>query len=372
MFQTLISKIRNISKLFLWVVVVPTALAILYFGFIASPVYISESRFVIYSPNQQVSSSGLAGLFSAFGGSNSGSAAQTVSSYISSWDAMTALNRAYDLRKIYGSDTIDIFDRFGGIFHPFHSDVKLLKYYRAMVSDNFDSATGISQLRVSAYTAADAHKMNAFLLSRSQAIVNRLNEHARQKAVDYAQLNVDHAERKLKDATLALARYRNVHGVFSPPAQSNLQLNLISRLQDQLISQKANLEALQAHAPHNPQIPVLRSGIKGLEQEIAAEKSKVTGSQSSLASKDIEYERLTINQLLAQKLLEDSFTSLQQARVTAQKQELYLETISRPNLPDAPQEPKRLQDIVATLIISLMVWGVLFIVIGGIKEHHDR
>lgn len=372
MFEKLISRVRNISKLFLWVVIVPTTLAILYFGVIASPVYISESRYVIYSPNHQTGSSALAGLLSAFGGSNSTSAAETVRSYVNSWDAMMALNRAFDLRKVYGSHTIDIIDRFGGILHPFHSDVKLLKYYRSMVADNLDAATGISELRVRAYSAEDAHKLNAFLLNKSQEIVNHLNEQARQMAVKYAQRNVDRAESKLKDATLALASYRNAHGVFSPPAQSNLQLNLITRLEDQLISQEARLEALRTHAPNNPQISVLRSAIKGLKQEIASERSKVTGSKNSLASKDIEYEHLTINQLLAQKLLEAAFTSLQQARVTAQKQELYLETISRPNLPDAAQEPKRIQDILATVIISLMVWGVLFIVIGGIKEHHDR
>ncbi len=372
LFQSLVLKFKNISKLLLWVVIVPTVLSILYFGLIASPVYISESRFVIYSPNQQSSSSGLAGLLSSLGGSTSTSAAETIRSYVNSWDAMMALNRAYDLKKIYGSDSIDIFDRFGGILHPYSSDVKLLKYYRTMVADDVNSSTGITGLRVRAYSAEDAHKLNAFLLSKSQAIVNQLNEQARQKAVDYAHHNVDQAERQLSDATLALAEYRNSHGVFNPPAQSNLQLKLIAKLEDKLITQQAQLDALRQHAPDNPQIPVLMSAVKGLEKEIVAEKAIVTGPSSSLASKDIEYEHLTINQLLAQKLLEAAFTSLQQARVTAQKQELYLETISRPNLPDAPQEPKRVEGILATLIISLMIWGVLFIVIGGIKEHHDR
>jgi capsular polysaccharide transport system permease protein len=98
----------------------------------------------------------------------------------------------------------------------------------------------------------------------------------------------------------------------------------------------------------------------------------VTGSKRSLASKDTEYERLSVNQLLAQKLLEAAVTSLEQARLTAQKQELYLETISRPNLPDAPQLPHRFEDILATLLISFIVWGILTILIAGVKEHHDR
>ena len=58
--------------------------------------------------------------------------------------------------------------------------------------------------------------------------------------------------------------------------------------------------------------------------------------------------------------------------MTAQKQELYLETISRPNLPDAPQLPHRFEDILATLLISFIVWGILTILIAGVKEHHDR
>jgi capsular polysaccharide transport system permease protein len=76
--------------------------------------------------------------------------------------------------------------------------------------------------------------------------------------------------------------------------------------------------------------------------------------------------------MLAEKLLEAAMTSLEQARLTAQKQQLYLETISSPNLPDAPQEPKRIEDILAVLLVSLMLWGVLSILVAGIKEHHAR
>ena len=43
-------------RLFLVTVVMPTVLSVLYFGLIASDVYISESRFVVRSPNQQSAS----------------------------------------------------------------------------------------------------------------------------------------------------------------------------------------------------------------------------------------------------------------------------------------------------------------------------
>jgi capsular polysaccharide transport system permease protein len=369
---SIIDRIKGINRLFLYSVVLPTTLSVLYFGLIASPVYISESRFVVYSPSQSFSASSITSLLSGASGNNSTSAAYTIQDYMQSWDAMMALNAAYDLRKIYANHHIDIINRFGGLFYPLTSYVELLRYYNGKVSDSIDTTSGNTKLIVHAYSAADAQKINAFLLQKSQDIVNKMNSAARHKAVYYAQNEVDAAEQKLRAATLTLAQYRNKHQVFSPPAQSALQLGMIAKMQEQLITEKSQIDAIRSRAPNNPQLSVLESNVRVLENEINDETSKVTGSEQSLASKDIEYERDLVDQLLGQKLLEAAVTSLEQAKVTAQKQELYLETISQPNLPDAPQEPKRFQDIIATLLVSFIVYGILTIVIAGVREHHDR
>ncbi len=369
--DTGIRKLR-VSRLFLGVVVIPTVLSVLYFGIIASPVYISESRFVVYSPGQHFSSGGgLAGLISGLGGSYSTSASQTIAAYIHSWDAMKALDQAVHLRQVY-SRGVDFLDRFGGVFYPRTNEVRLWRYYQHMTQDGLDPGTGISTLKVQAYSPATAQRMNTFLLDRSQDIVNQLNAGAREQAVRFARRDVRQARSALQDATVALTDYRNHRRVISPLAQSRLQLNLVSRLQDQLIQERTQLAAIQSHAPHNPNIPVLQSGIGALKREIHRAKAQITGDRQSLASKDTEYETLQVNQAIAQKLLEAAVTALEQARITAQKQQLYLETISRPNRPDAAQLPRRIEGILATLVISLMVWGVLVVVIGGVKEHHDR
>ena len=52
--------------LFLWCVVLPTALAVSYYGFIASDVYVSQSLFVVRSPERQ-STSPLGMLFKGAG-----------------------------------------------------------------------------------------------------------------------------------------------------------------------------------------------------------------------------------------------------------------------------------------------------------------
>lgn len=366
-------RFQKMDPLFRYVVFFPMLIALLYFGLIASPVYLSESSFVVYDAQENMSmGSGLSGLLKTFGGSYSTNASQTINAYIASWDAMSSLNATVNLRKVFGSHEIDFLDRFGGVLHPYNSDVKLLRYYQGMVTDEIDPLTGISKLTVKAYSAVDAQKMNQVLLAKSQAVINQLNATARHEAVSYSEADVIEARKALWDADSDLAAYRNGHDVINPLGQSQLQLSMVSKLQDELIKDKVELNSIQIHAPQNPNVSVLQSNIVALKKEISDTNSGVTGDKESLASKDTEYERLAVNQVIAQKLLEAAVTSLEQARIAAQKQELYLETISQPNLPDVAQYPKRLQGIIATLLITLMVWGILTILIGGIKEHHDH
>jgi len=60
------------GKLFFYVVLLPTFLAILYFWPIASDVYVSESKFVVRSPQAQMQSGGLGGILSTIGVNNAG------------------------------------------------------------------------------------------------------------------------------------------------------------------------------------------------------------------------------------------------------------------------------------------------------------
>jgi capsular polysaccharide transport system permease protein len=368
---SIIDRIKGINRLFLFTVAIPTLLSTIYFGLIASNVYISESKFVIYSPGQSFSASGLGSILGNISGNSSSNATYAIHDYIDSWDAMHALDKTYDLKSIYGNHQIDIFNRFGGLLYPFVNNVELHRYYQSKVLDSIDSTSNISKLTTRAYSAADAQKINVFLLQKSQNLVNQLNTDARQKAVLYAQNQVDIAKQNLRNATINLAQYRNAQKIYSPTEQSALQLTMVAKLQDQLLASKSQLEAIRSHAPNNPQISSLEGNVRLLESQINEQTGKVSGSSQSMASKDVKYTGLQVDQVIAQKLLE-AVTSFEQAKITSQKQEFYLETISQPNLPDAAQEPKRFQNILATLLVSLIVWGVLTIVIAGVKEHHDR
>jgi capsular polysaccharide transport system permease protein len=63
---------------------------------------------------------------------------------------------------------------------------------------------------------------------------------------------------------------------------------------------------------------------------------------------------------------------LQLARIQAQKQQLFLEAIVAPNLPDEALLPHRLRNILATFLIGTLLWGIFSVIFAGIREHNDR
>jgi Capsule polysaccharide export protein len=85
-----------------------------------------------------------------------------------------------------------------------------------MVADNIDATSNISTLRVTAYTAQDAQRINANLLALGQNLINRLNAQANEEAVRFYKQDVAKAEAKVRAASLAMAAYRNKQGVFNP------------------------------------------------------------------------------------------------------------------------------------------------------------
>ena len=106
-----------------------------------------------------------------------------------------------------------------------------------------------------------------------------------------------------------------------------------------------------------------------LQTEIAKEMEKITGGENSLASKAAEYERLALEREFADKQLAGALASLELARNEAQRQQLYLETIAKPSLPDGPMYPRRLRGVLTTFVLGLVAWGILSMLLAGVREH---
>ena len=357
------------NRLFLFTVALPTALAVLYFGVVASDVYISESRFVVRSPDRQAAT-GLGALLKGVGFSRSQDDSYTVHDYVLSRDALTEINEKLGVAKAFASSEVDIFSRFGGL--DFDSSFEALhRYYQKKVDMQQDSASSISTLTVRAYRAQDAQSINQKLLELSEGLVNRLNERGRQDLIRSAASEVADAESKSKAAAQALSAYRSAKGVVDPERQATVQLQQVAKLQDELIATKTQLAQLKAFTPENPQIQALQLRAKTLQAEMDLETNKVTGGERSLANKAADFQRFALEREFADKQLASALASLELARNEAQRKQVYIERIAQPSLPDVAMEPRRFRGILATFVLGLVAWGILTMLLAGVREHQD-
>ena len=98
----------------------------------------------------------------------------------------------------------------------------------------------------------------------------------------------------------------------------------------------------------------------------------MAGSGSlSLAGKAADFQRLALDREFADKMLASAMNTLEQARNEAQRKQLYLERISQPNLPDIAIEPRRFRSVLATFAVGMVLWGVLIMLLAGVREHID-
>ena len=363
------TRLANFNRLFLVTVIIPTALSIIYFGIIASDVYISESRFVVRNPERQIPT-GLGAIIQGAGFSRSQDDTYNVQEFMLSRDALSKINHQINLREVFARSGIDIFNRFNVLGWD-NSIEDLFRFYLNHVEINLNTSSSIAVLKVRSFNTDDSYRINEMLLQMGEQFINRLNERGRQDLIRFASSEVDIAVEKSKAAARKLSAFRNRQGIFDPEKQSGLQLQQISKLQDELIASKTQLSQVQAFTPDSPQLPALKNRIGSIQASIESEMAKVAGGSTSLTNKAVEYEMLALERAVADKQLAAAMASLEQARSDAQRKQLYLERIVQPNKPDIAIEPYRLRGILSVFLLGLVVWGILTMLIAGVREHHD-
>jgi capsular polysaccharide transport system permease protein len=347
----------------------PVFLSIIFYGLIASDVYVSETRYVIKSPSQkQAPSLNLANLIQTTGLSGGQEQTNEVLDYIRSRDALAALSKKIDVRGKFMNADADFLSRFPA---PFKDDnfERLYEYYGDMVSAQLDSETGAAVLTVKSFSPKDSHDIAAGLLELSEAKVNALNARAKNRQVTEAEARVGEAEQRLKEARVALRGYRNSAQILDPTAEASGVLEVATGLTAQRAVLSAQLQSMLSATPRHPSIPALQRQLASIDAQIASQAGRAVGTSGGIATKMTEYENLLGEQEFALAMLTAAQGSLEQARTDVAKQQFYLERLVEPNTPDMALLPERLFSILTVIGVALCLYLVGWMLIVGILEH---
>jgi capsular polysaccharide transport system permease protein len=359
---------RSINIWFWAIVGLPTLAAGVYYFAIASDLYLTEAKFIVRSP-KQVQTSTIGALLQSTGLGRAEHDTAAAQDFITSRDAVRRLERQNDLRAVLSRSEGDIITRFPGILFWRKDFEALFSRYDHFVSVETETATGVTTLRTKAYRPEDANMIATALLTYSEQLINELNERARRDALDTARREVDRAEQRIAQIQSELTAYRVKQKMLDPKTASSGVLELIGQMNAAQTNARAQLGELVKNSPNSPQIPLMKTRIASLDKLIAEERAKLSGENDSVVAALTEYERLTLDRELAEKALASAFTSLEAARLEAQRQQLYLEIIAQPNVADYPLYPKRAISFVMVLASCLLAYGIAWLLVASAREH---
>lgn len=364
--------IKKLNLLFQLLVVLPTVCAVLYYSYYAADVYTSESSFVIRSSSTQSSSGAFGSFLRGIGISRSQDDSYTVQEYMLSRSGLKELQRNLPIRAEYEAPYGDAVSRFDSWFFDASNESFYQYYHKRIARINFDPTSGIAKLRIDAFQPEKAQQINKLLLNMGEQLINRLNTRAKDDLLDFWQQEIVKAEENVRQVAEQLNNFRNQNDVFDVQAESTIAMNMVSKLQDELVSIDAKLAQIRAASSSSSQVKSLTARKKSIQAQINRQMQHIVGDdKTSLSSKSFDFQRLQLDQQLAEKQLTSALSSMEDVRAEVGRQQLYLSIISEPDLPDTALKPKRLYGIIAVLVISLLIYSVVALLLASVREHRD-
>ncbi|TCT04016.1 hypothetical protein [Aquabacter spiritensis] len=354
---------------FIVCVAVPVLVATIYFGFIASDLYVSETRFLVrQGGNPDAFSDSMGAVLQSSGIETTSEGSHAVKAFVESRDLVERLAKQNDLLGRLDRSEADFVTAFSTFWRP-QTQESLYKWFSSFIDLSIDKSTGISTLKVKAFHAADAQALAVGILDHAEALVNRLNARVSADSIQFAEEVVQRYEARVGVIQEKLTEYRNRELVVDPGRQTSVALDLSTRLALELAQVDTKIAGLLQSNPRSPQLNDLRSRRAALKGEIDRQSRLVVGESSSLAGKLADYEKLVLEKELYFKALTAAMASLERARQEAVARRLYLERIVEPNIADRPEHPRRLLILMVVVAVCGGLYWIVRVMLDLTLEH---
>jgi capsular polysaccharide transport system permease protein len=354
---------------FVMTVVLPVAIAAVYYFCIAANQYVAEFRFGLRTAEPvRAEPGGL--LQQGMAPLQIGLDSYVVAQYIRSRAIVDDLDRTLDLRRMFSPRSADWIAR----LHPPVPIEELVRYWRGQVDAFFDPTNGTIVVRVRAFAAHDSLALARGILASSERLVNDLSERARRDAVRDAEAEVGTAERRLTVVDARLRQYRDKEGLIDPRKTADASAALAGRLRDELVRADTQLSTLRSFVKGDaPPVQVLEARIRSLEAQQQAVDSEVTDTETTrrqaLSRLMGSYEELEDQRRFAENAYQHALEALDRARISADRQQIYVADFVPPSLPEEALYPRRLHSLGVVFLIAFALWAIGGLTLRSVRDH---
>ena len=353
---------------FVLIVLAPTGVLAAYLYLRAADQYASTVGFSVRTEEIGSAVEILGGITDV--GQSSSSDTDIIYEYIQSQEIVSRINDELDLRAIYSrpeNDPVFSFDARGSI-------EDLVRYWGRMVKIYYDGGTGLIELRVLAFRPEDATAIAEAIFRESSRTINELSAIAREDATRYAIQELERSVERLKKARQAITAYRSEAMIVDPNADIQVQMGLLTTLNQQLAEALIGLDLLNSTTRQSdPRIQTAERRIAVIAARIADERRKFGSGEVGPSGEDYatlvaEFERLSVDREFAEQSYIAALTNYDEALAEAQRQSRYLAAYVKPTMAETSQYPQREVLIALAALFLFLGWSIAVLVYYSVRD----
>lgn len=355
---------------FVCVFVIPSVGSIVYFGFVASPQFVTESKFVVQG-GSNLRADGVEAV-TGLPATNVVQDTQVVVNYIQSAAIVEQLQDRLNIRQLYGNSNIDWVSRFD-VTKPFE---KLVDYWKSKVEVSIQLPGGLVTVSIRAFSAEDTLRISQAVLEFSEKLVNDLNQRMRKDNVGSSKQEFERAAERLGEVRGALEMARNAEGVLDAGHAGRALGELVTGLRADRLKLQQDYESQSAIVlPDAPQMRALKARIDTISEQIRSLEAKMTSVSATTSTDKLisevmtKFSELELERRIAERQYSSAAAAFQLAQVSAERRLVYLQTFVLPALPEDPRYPKRALSIIIVCLGSLTIFGIVNAVLTLARNH---
>jgi len=343
----------------------PTIMGGYYFYNIATPMYATDSQFLIIQNEGTGGLGPLGGLLpTQFANSADSIATQ---SYLQSKDAMLRLDRDVGFMKHFSDPAIDPIQR----MNPDASNEEAYKHYKDNVKIGYDPTEGMIRMEVIAADPEVAKDFSEHLLEYAEERVNALSQQKREDGMRDAREAFEQTVAKRRDAQEALIKLQVDNGV-DPQAVIASIRGQITNYETLLLEKELELAALLDNPrPNRAKVDGAQGDVRRLSAQLDKLNERMnsaTEGTNSLAQQAVSLQLAQADLAAADAALQASQTQMEQARTEASRQVRYLTVAVRPVASQSASYPRKFENTILTFLIFAGIYLMLSLTSSILKE----
>jgi capsular polysaccharide transport system permease protein len=349
-------------------VFIPTIIVGYYFMFMATPMFATNSEFVIQQADSTGSSAGgLGGMFQGTGMATQQDSI-TVQSYLASRAALVRLDEDHGFRAHFSAPEIDSVQR----LTPDATNEALFELYQKRVKISYDPTEGILRMEVIAATPEASQEFSESLIEYAEEQVDQLTRRLREDQMAGALASYQSAETRRSEALAEWLKIQESTDIIDPAATTGAIISQVSALKSQRQQLQLSLAGkLSVSRPNQAQVDGLRAQITNLDTLINDLRSQMTSTSdggNSIASDNTRLRLAEENYNFQTVLVQQALAQMEATQIEANRQVRYLSMGVEPVAPDEATYPRAFENTMLAFLIFSGIYLMISLTSSILRE----